>query len=45
MQDASLTLTLFHDGQFYVGIFERREGLQLSVCRVVLFGAEPKNGE
>lgn len=23
MQDASLTLTLFHDGQFYVGIFER----------------------
>ena len=44
MQDASLTLTLFHDGQFYVGIFERREGKQLSVCRVV-FGAEPKDGE
>ena len=44
MQDASLTLTLFHDGQFYVGIFERREGMQLSVCRVV-FGAEPKDGE
>lgn len=44
MEDASLTLTLFHDGQFYVGIFERREGLQLSVCRVV-FGAEPKDGE
>ena len=44
MQDASLTLTLFHDGQFYVGIFERREGKQLSACRVV-FGAEPKDGE
>gem|GEM_PF-108207 len=44
MRDASLTLTLFHDGQFYVGIFERREGMQLSVCRVV-FGAEPKDGE
>ena len=44
MEDASLTLTLFHDGQFYVGIFERREGKQLSVCRVV-FGAEPKDGE
>ena len=44
MQDASLTLTLFHDGQFYVGIFERREVIQLSVCRVV-FGAEPKDGE
>ena len=44
MEDASLTLTLFHDGQFYVGIFERREGMQLSVCRVV-FGAEPKDGE
>ena len=44
MQDASLTLTLFHDGQFYVGIFERREGMQLSACRVV-FGAEPKDYE
>ena len=44
MQDASLTLTLFHDGQFYVGIFELREGMQLSSCRVV-FGAEPKDGE
>ena len=44
MEYPSLTLTLFHDGQFYVGIFERREGMQLSVCRVV-FGAEPKDGE
>lgn len=44
MEDASLTLTLFHDGQFYVGIFERRKGKQLSACRVV-FGAEPKDGE
>ena len=44
MEDPSLTLTLFHDGQFYVGIFERREGKQLSACRVV-FGAEPKDGE
>ena len=33
MQDASLTLTLFHDGQFYVGIFERREGLPRSIRR------------
>lgn len=44
MEDPSLTLTLFHDGQFYVGIFERRKGKQLSACRVV-FGAEPKDGE
>ncbi len=44
MEYPSLTLTLFHDGQFYVGIIERREGMQLSACRVV-FGAEPKDGE
>ena len=44
MEYPSLTLTLFHVGHFYVGIFERREGKQLSVCRVV-FGAEPKDGE
>ena len=36
-----VTLTVFFDGQFWIGIFERTEGGQLSVCRVV-FGAEPK---
>ena len=41
---ASMTLTVFHDGQFWVGMFERVEGGRLSACRVV-FGAEPSNEE
>jgi hypothetical protein len=36
-----VTLTVFFDGQFWIGIFERTEGGTLSVSRVV-FGAEPK---
>ena len=40
----SSTLTVYHDGQFWVGIFERIEDGQLSACRVV-FGAEPSNEE
>ena len=36
-----VTLTVFFDGQFWIGIFERTEGGTLSVFRVV-FGAEPK---
>ena len=39
---ASSTLTVYHDGQFWVGMFERACDGQLSVCRVV-FGAEPSN--
>lgn len=38
------TLTVYHDGQFWVGIFERTDGGGLSVCRVV-FGAEPSAEE
>ena len=38
--DASSTLTVYHDSQFWVGTFERVEDGKLSVCRVV-FGAEP----
>lgn len=38
------TLTVYHDGQFWVGIFERADGGGLSVCRVV-FGAEPSAEE
>ena len=41
---ASSTLTVYHDGQFWVGIFERAEEGKLSVCRVV-FGAEPSSEE
>lgn len=36
----SSTLTVYHDGQFWVGMFERIEEGRLSACRVV-FGAEP----
>ena len=40
----SSTLTVYHDGQFWVGTFERIENGKLSVCRVV-FGAEPSAEE
>ncbi len=37
-----IALTVFFDGQFWVGLFERTDGGRLTVCRVV-FGAEPKD--
>ncbi len=37
-------LTVFFEGPFWVGIFERLEAGKLSACRVV-FGAEPKDAE
>lgn len=40
----SSTLTVYHDGQFWVGMFERVDGGRLSACRVV-FGAEPSAEE
>ncbi|MBR2836472.1 MAG: YjdF family protein [Coriobacteriales bacterium] len=40
----SSALTIYFDGQFWVGIFEREQNQKLSVCRVV-FGAEPSNEE
>lgn len=40
----SITLTVFHDTQFWVGVIERTEGDSLSAARVV-FGAEPSNEE
>ena len=40
----SSTLTVYHDGQFWVGMFECVEEGRLSVCRVV-FGAEPSAEE
>ena len=36
----SLTLTILHDGQFWVGICERRDGALYGACRFV-FGPEP----
>ena len=40
----SSTLTVYHDGQFWVGTFERIDCGKLSTCRIV-FGAEPSNEE
>lgn len=40
----SSTLTLYHDGQFWVGLAERVEGGRLEVARIV-FGAEPSDEE
>lgn len=42
MKEASVTLTIYFDSQFYVGLFERVESNKLCVCRYV-FGAEPKD--
>ncbi|WP_165251667.1 YjdF family protein [Adlercreutzia sp. ZJ304] len=40
----SSTLTLFHDGQFWVGVVEHVEDGELSAARIV-FGAEPSDEE
>lgn len=42
--EVSSTLTVYHDGQFWVGVVEHVERGELSVARVV-FGAEPSNEE
>lgn len=41
---ASSTLTVYHDGQFWVGLAERVEGGRYGVARIV-FGAEPSDEE
>ena len=40
----SSTLTVYHDGQFWVGLAEHVEGGRYGVARIV-FGAEPSDGE
>lgn len=44
MDAESGKLTVFFEGPFWVGVFERISGNQLSVCKVT-FGAEPKDYE
>jgi len=44
MDAESEKLTVFFEGPFWVGVFERRSGGKLSVCKVT-FGAEPKDYE
>ncbi len=39
-----VTLTVFFDDPFWVGVFERVEGGKLSACKVT-FGAEPGDAE
>ena len=40
----SSTLTLFHDGQFWVGVIEHVEDDNFGITRIV-FGAEPSKEE
>ena len=40
----SSTLTVYHDGQFWVGLAERVEDGRYGVARIV-FGAEPSDEE
>ena len=40
----SSTLTVYHDGQFWVGLAEHIEGGRYGAARIV-FGAEPSNEE
>lgn len=42
--EVSSTLTVYHDGQFWVGVVEHVENGMLSVARLV-FGVEPSNEE
>lgn len=42
--DACVTLTVFYEGQFYVGLIERTENGKMTAARIV-FGAEPKDFE
>ena len=41
---ASSTLTVYHDGQFWVGLVEHIEDGKLGVARII-FGAEPSDEE
>ena len=40
----SSTLTVYHDGQFWVGLAEHVEGGRYGAARIV-FGAEPSDEE
>ncbi|KXU15637.1 hypothetical protein SORDD17_00963 [Streptococcus oralis] len=44
MEKVSMTLTVYFDGGFWYGLFEREQAQAYAVCRVP-FGAEPSNQE
>ncbi|HOJ78995.1 MAG TPA: YjdF family protein [Bacillota bacterium] len=39
-----MKLTVYHDGQYWIGVFEETVGSKLKACRYV-FGAEPADQE
>ena len=41
MEKVTCKLTVLFENPFWIGVFERREGRNLSVAKVI-FGAEPK---
>ena len=41
---SSSRLTVYHDGQFWVGLFEQQDRHAYAVCRII-FGAEPSDEE
>ena len=41
----SITLTVLHDGQFWVGIFEHADEGRYGACRVVFGAVEPADVE
>ncbi len=43
-QSLNISLTVFFEDPFWVGVFERLDEGKLSVCKVT-FGAEPKDYE
>ena len=44
MNKISITLKVFFEDPFWIGILERVEDQQLSVCKIT-FGSEPKDYE
>lgn len=44
MDDVSVTLRVFFEDPFWIGVVERVDGGRLSVCKVT-FGAEPRDRE
>lgn len=44
MDESTVQLTVFFEDPFWVGVLERREAGELTVCRIV-FGAEPRDAQ
>lgn len=44
MEETSLCLTIYFDGQFWIGLFEKIDKDTITICKYT-FGAEPKDSE